>query len=272
MGDSFYNIFINISLLIDEMPSIEQASSEDSCLEKRRVLQTEIEGILMQERSLFGSNMDLLKGVLLNTPSDDRPFIIEEILRDIHSAVECAISKYSEINGENNRVEKAYINQFLTLASATMLQIYEIMEKMKISLSDVFISELRKNIDQYYYLSRNNEALSGLIEGLTAHYSATQDSNTTHPQAEVETPQEETKYTPELLKLFHNRRELIDELVGKSDKEIASKINKWAKETDKFGKLLIENPKNNLRSTFARELKKNGLIKCRVDVFSRKLS
>lgn len=79
-------------------------------------------------------------------------------------------------------------------------------------------------------------------------------------------------YPTILLKLFHNNIYLIDEIVGSSDDEIAKKIKQWAKERDKFGKPLIENPENNLRTAFAKALKTNNLIKCSIDIFRRKLS
>ena len=79
-------------------------------------------------------------------------------------------------------------------------------------------------------------------------------------------------YSTILLKLFHNNIYLIDEIVGLSDDEIAKKIKQWAKERDKFGKPLIENPENNLRTAFAKALKTNNLIKCSIDIFRRKLS
>lgn len=79
-------------------------------------------------------------------------------------------------------------------------------------------------------------------------------------------------YSTILLRLFHNNIYLIDEIVGSSDDEIAKKIKQWAKERDKFGKPLIENPENNLRTAFAKALKANNLIKCSIDIFRRKLS
>ena len=79
-------------------------------------------------------------------------------------------------------------------------------------------------------------------------------------------------YSTILLRLFHNNIYLIDEIVGSSDDEIAKKIKQWAKERDKFGKPLIENPENNLRTAFAKALKTNNLIKCSIDIFRRKLS
>ena len=91
------------------------------------------------------------------------------------------------------------------------------------------------------------------------------------PKKEDESPEEETTYTPELLNLFHNKRELIDELIGKSDDEIAALIKKWAGEKDKFGKPLIENPYNNLKTAFAESLKENRIIKLSKRSFRNKL-
>ena len=79
------------------------------------------------------------------------------------------------------------------------------------------------------------------------------------------------KYSPELLKLFKNHTELINELVGKSDNEILKQIQVWAREKDKYGKTLIENPANNLRAEYARELKNAGIINLSAETFRRKL-
>lgn len=87
-------------------------------------------------------------------------------------------------------------------------------------------------------------------------------------QAESETY---AKYSPELLKLFKNHTELINELVGKSDNEILKQIQVWAREKDKYGKTLIENPANNLRAEYARELKNAGIINLSAETFRRKL-
>lgn len=81
----------------------------------------------------------------------------------------------------------------------------------------------------------------------------------------------ENKYSKSLLTLFHNHTELIDELVGKPDKEIANLIKRWAKEKDRLGKPLIEDPKNNLRQRFADELKKAGIISLSARTFRNKL-
>lgn len=86
-----------------------------------------------------------------------------------------------------------------------------------------------------------------------------------------ETPKEETVYPPELLELFNNRAELIDELIGKSDNEIAALIKKWAGEKDKFGKPLIANPENNLKKAFAEALKEAKVISLSSDRFRRLL-
>ena len=79
------------------------------------------------------------------------------------------------------------------------------------------------------------------------------------------------KYGDGLVSLFRGHVELIDKLIGLSDDEIAGKIRKWATQKDEFGKLMIENPKNNLRSAYARELKANSIIQGSVNRFKRKL-
>ena len=81
----------------------------------------------------------------------------------------------------------------------------------------------------------------------------------------------EHSYSDGLLHLFHNNTNLIAELVGLSDDEIARKIKGWAKEKDKLGKPLIQNPKNGLKSSFAKELKANGIIQQAERTFRTKL-
>lgn len=80
------------------------------------------------------------------------------------------------------------------------------------------------------------------------------------------------KYPEKLLKLFRGKKNLIDSLIGLSDEEIASSINNWAKEKDKFGKPLIENPQNRLRKAYATSLKEEGLIKMSIENFRKKLN
>lgn len=78
-------------------------------------------------------------------------------------------------------------------------------------------------------------------------------------------------YSNELLKLFRKHVELINELSGLSDDEIATKIKKWAKDKDESGKAMIENPANNLKTSFARELKRAGIIQLSERSFRNKL-
>lgn len=78
-------------------------------------------------------------------------------------------------------------------------------------------------------------------------------------------------YSNELLKLFREHVELINELSGLSDDEIATKIKKWAKDKDESGKAMIENPANNLKTSFARELKRAGIIQLSERSFRNKL-
>lgn len=79
------------------------------------------------------------------------------------------------------------------------------------------------------------------------------------------------EYREELIELFNGNTYLLSELVGKSDDEIVSLISKWARMKDDINKPLIENPKNNLRSKFAKELKQAGFIKCTENTFRTKL-
>lgn len=83
--------------------------------------------------------------------------------------------------------------------------------------------------------------------------------------------EQQKEYSADLVKLFHGHAELIDELVGLSDDEIARKIKEWAAQKDKFGEDLIENPKKNQRSAYARALNANSIIHYTVAGFARKL-
>ena len=193
MGESFCSIFCGISLLIDEMPSEEQVLKDDFCFSNRIRLQSEISGILTRERLSFSGDINTLKAVLLETPEQNRSFLVEEILRDALSAIENAKGKYNEICCENDKTKKAYINQFITLVDATVMQIVDIRKRMKISLSDVFVSELKKTSDGYYNLicGDDEKNMNADVEGT--------------PKKEDEKPEEKTVYTPELLRLFHKR-------------------------------------------------------------------
>lgn len=84
-------------------------------------------------------------------------------------------------------------------------------------------------------------------------------------------PSKNQTYSKELLHLFKGREELITELEGLSNNEVASRIKEWAKCRDKFGKPLIENPMNGLRSRYAQYLKENGIITESASNFRKKL-
>ena len=72
----------------------------------------------------------------------------------------------------------------------------------------------------------------------------------------------EPRYSDDLIKLFNGNTNLIKQLIGKSDNDIARLIKKWAKEIDKFGKPLIENPDNyGNKQKFANALLANGIVK-----------
>lgn len=79
------------------------------------------------------------------------------------------------------------------------------------------------------------------------------------------------EYSADLVNLFRGHTELIDELIGLPDDEIARKIKGWAKQKAKLERTLIENPKNNMRSKFARELKASGIIHEAERTFRNKL-
>lgn len=71
-----------------------------------------------------------------------------------------------------------------------------------------------------------------------------------------------SNYSDDLIKLFNGNTNLIEQLIGKSDNDIAHLIKKWAKEKDKFGKPLIENPDNyGNKQKFANALLANGIVK-----------
>lgn len=80
-----------------------------------------------------------------------------------------------------------------------------------------------------------------------------------------------TKYSKELLNLFNGHEDEINKLIGKSNDEVAAAIKKLNGEKDKFGKPQIQNYKDNLKSEFARELKKAGIITLSENRFIRKL-
>lgn len=90
-------------------------------------------------------------------------------------------------------------------------------------------------------------------------------------QKQIIKPTKNKEYQESLLKLFKGNVYLISHLEGLSDDEIASLIKKWAKEKDKSGKPLIENPENRLKNKYAEELKKAGIIKLSVRTFRDKL-
>lgn len=81
----------------------------------------------------------------------------------------------------------------------------------------------------------------------------------------------EPSYSDDLIKLFNGNTDLIEQLIGRPDNDIARLIKKWAKEKDRFEKPLIENPENGLKSRFAKELKANGIIKQSEKTFRIKL-
>lgn len=79
------------------------------------------------------------------------------------------------------------------------------------------------------------------------------------------------QYSKELLDLFKGHKELINKLIGKSNDEVVAAIKKWNEEKDKSGQPKIKNYKDNLRSEFARELKKAGIITISENRFIHKL-
>lgn len=80
-----------------------------------------------------------------------------------------------------------------------------------------------------------------------------------------------SQYSQELLQLFHNHENLINELIGLDNDSIARKIRQWAKERDNTGKTLIENPGNYLKSKYAKLLIEAGLVTCHEKTFRSKL-
>lgn len=114
---------------------------------------------------------------------------------------------------------------------------------------------------------------AGLPEA-EAHEKQKEENNNPLPVEEQKDETQENnveRYPKELLNLFHGHVELLDKLVTMANREIASQIKKWANEKDKYGKPLIDNPKNNLRAEYARRLHEAGLISCKPDTFKRSL-
>ncbi len=89
--------------------------------------------------------------------------------------------------------------------------------------------------------------------------------------AEIDSEEIKPKYSEELLDLFNGHEDEINKLIGKSNDEVAAAIKKLNGEKDKFGKPQIQNYKNNLRSEFAKELKKAGIITISENRFIHKL-
>lgn len=89
--------------------------------------------------------------------------------------------------------------------------------------------------------------------------------------AEIDSEEIKPKHSKELLNLFNGHEDEINKLIGKSNDEVAAAIKKLNGEKDKSGQPKIKNYKNNLRSEFAKELKKAGIITLSENRFSRKL-
>lgn len=101
-----------------------------------------------------------------------------------------------------------------------------------------------------------------------------QDAHTDEKDSQAEKPLPDnnpTQYSEELVKLFHGHTELIDELIGQSDLFIAERIKELSNMKGKDGKALIENPRNNLKSCFAKALKDNNLIRKSINLFRKDL-
>ena len=150
---------------------------------------------------------------------------------------------------ENSFVGNAYINNGYT-AGNTFVEIREnianfyltseIIRSIKNGLKPNFIKE---DVEKFFLLFRQEVKLWGMLN------------------------KPNTQYSAELIELFKGHRDLIASLIGKSDIEIARLINKWAKEIDKMGRSLIENPHNRLKKEYAVTLKKAGLIRMSVERF-----
>lgn len=141
--------------------------------------------------------------------------------------------------------------------------------------------DVRENLTNYYLSSHVVKCLKNPLEGIksdaakfyTLFLQEVELWQMLHSQPIEKNAQanENMEYSDELLRLFKNNKTLISELVGKSDDEIARQIKQWAKQKDTNGKTLIENPENNLRSSFATELKNAGIIRMSIDRFRRLL-
>lgn len=137
------------------------------------------------------------------------------------------------------------------------------------AMRTVATDEMKRDKYQTVLYSWNYVLAQSCKAALLERASAQTQPTAAEQQSENDEPQRE--YSAELVNLFRGHTGLIDALVGLSDAEIAKKIKGWASQRDKFGKNLIENPENNLRAKYARELKENSIIKGTEDRFKRKL-
>lgn len=80
-----------------------------------------------------------------------------------------------------------------------------------------------------------------------------------------------TRYSKELLDLFNDHEELINELIGKSDNDKAKLIIQWNSEKDEHRRPLIKNYQDNLKKKYATTLKEAGLINMSIENFRKKL-
>ena len=174
--------------------------------------------------------------------------------RKLASDVETEIGKLGKTTVDRDK----YVKDRVALCEETMRNMYA--EATNVWKRDRYYIG---NVIYIYVLAEAVKA--ALLERASAQTQPT----AAEQQSENDEPQR--GYSAELVKLFRGHIELIDKLVGFSDDEIARKIKGWAAQKDKFGKPMIENPDNRLKSTFAKELKKNNLIKLSESSFRAKL-
>lgn len=124
-----------------------------------------------------------------------------------------------------------------------------------------YISRIMSESDAHTYngelKKRFNLACEGMLARTLPKLSTQTRKTGTLPIERASNP---PTYSTELRQLFKNNVHLINELVGQPDNEIAKHIKIWAKEKDKLGKPLIENPGNRLKFKYAQHLKSNGII------------
>ena len=224
---------------------------------------------LWQTENCVESLMDEITGNLIEHPND-RPFILIMLLDRIIS------NTYVPKDGHKLHI---HITCYGETTSFDLWDIYDINESYKEHEHLIYLYQCNASVLDFMDLLERYLLALGIKE-----FTFKGDENDKWHPTKVGWRQIQNgdlknrysdnldrQYSEELQKLFHNHIYLIDELVGKSDDEIASLIKKWAKEKDRLGNAKIENPENRLKSAFARELEQAGIIKLSGRTFRDKL-